>query len=115
MIEEIEITTNPEVIAEPEFTAEPFKKILEAGPHWPTLTCLECQEVITIEERFDYWAELVDFVAQNGWVHHHNKCVPVPADRVVTEVPRPTPTPPVNLIKPAVKGQINKAKTGRNK
>lgn len=79
----------------------------------PTMKCHECGEVINVKvlKPGEYWAELVDFTARNGWVYFHTSCKPVPADRFVNGESVKQAEPEIALVKPAIPKPIKPAKT----
>lgn len=70
---------------------------------FPILYCVDCKERITAAQRRQYWAEMVDMNAYNGWELHHIACKPVPTDRMMGDMPHYAQAMQQNLIKPSGK------------
>jgi len=70
---------------------------------FPLLYCTDCKEQITAAQRRQYWADMVDMNADNGWELHHIKCQPVPLDRMMGDMPHHVEAEQPKLIKPSGK------------
>ena len=70
---------------------------------FPILYCTDCKEQITAAQRRQYWADMVDMNADNGWELHHIKCQPVPLDRMMGDMPHHVEAEQPKLIKPSGK------------